>query len=1242
MPWTQLDNRPGTIGVEPAPKPEPVDLASPSVGEVWGAAFRQDNTVGSAAASKMWAADLDTITPGLDPWEKAKGTILQSYPDRLATIFNQQAFDALAAQIEMEEQDRRTLAAAGWGGTVAQIAAGVLDWPTLIPAGRLVQAGRLGYSVGRSAAVVGAATAGAVGAQESVLQATQEARPMAQSAIAVGGGALLGGLLGAGGAKLLDNLAWNNAAKALEREVYAPGPLASDVAEAEMKGLVSEAARAQPPTAPASAGAAAVDAPSLEGLAVYGNVARAAANVTAQLNPLLRALTSPSAETRNILLNLMENPVYLKANYGGQASARAVETIVKAYEGAHTRATEEMRADWIEARKAGDTITWDEYRSRVGQAMRTGDVDGGGSDFVTQSAQRWRSQVFDPLKQKAIDAGLLPEDVSVETAQSYFTRMYNVPKIEAREEEFKQIIREWARDEIERQSEQYAAQIGKKSSSLQAEIDDLEMSMLRRAEDAKRREAGGEIAVDPETERQIVKAVDYIRAKTKGPEPETLIQFLHRRGGLFDEHGKLEAIGISNKTRPGFIRKQKQTLFNKSGGLGLDTAARMAWDEGFIRSTERPTVNDLLDHLADDFGGRRRVVRESDAAAAADADVFDQVVADLERIGVDVGVRHQAFSTADDLKNLAKRVSESLNAKDRATVANLKKALADLQRQADDAKSLPEGEMASYIEEVVSSIYNKITGRTVDTQGESPFRIVANTRGPMKERTFAIADEKIAPFLLDDIEMVGRRYTRVMGADIELSNASRRLGGDGKPDLKAMVAKIRADYEKLRSGVTSEKELAKLSARERADIRDLEAVRDMLRGQYLAQQNASGWAKVVNAAMTFNYLRTMGGVTISSLTDVARPIMVHGLRRWIGSGVKPLVTNLKGFKMATKEAKLAGVVGERVKNATLATYAELTDPYSTHSPFQRFLDNTARMFSRATLMPLWNDFQKSFASVITQNRILENAAGWAKLSKKEMAYMNFLGIDQPMAERILSEFSAHGETIDGVRAANTDSWTDDIAREAYRAAIAKDVDSIIVTKGIGDVPLFARTPTGRALLQFKGFALAAHQRAFIRGMQEDQAAMVSGLIASTTIGAFIYYLKTWEAGRIEDLSDNPGRFLAEGLDRSGMFPLMFEINNVAEKIGAPGIYSALQAAFPDKTQKQPASRYATRSVVDSYLGPSVGAAKDVVDLAAAGVKADLTPADISAMRRMTPGASLPWVRTAIDNSIVPWLKESVE
>lgn len=77
---------------------------------------------------------------------------------------------------------------------------------------------------------------------------------------------------------------------------------------------------------------------------------------------------------------------------------------------------------------------------------------------------------------------------------------------------------------------------------------------------------------------------------------------------------------------------------------------------------------------------------------------------------------------------------------------------------------------------------------------------------------------------------------------------------------------------------------------------------------------------------------------------------------------------------------------------------------------------------------------------------------------------------------------------------------------------------------------------------------------------EDVAStrLIGGVAGMATIGAFLYALKQIESGR--PISDNPGTWIAEGLDRSGIFTAAFEIDNALEKAGASGGARSTSAA----------------------------------------------------------------------------------
>ncbi|MBX3583665.1 MAG: hypothetical protein KF810_17400 [Rhizobiaceae bacterium] len=644
------------------------------------------------------------------------------------------------------------------------------------------------------------------------------------------------------------------------------------------------------------------------------------------------------------------------------------------------------------------------------------------------------------------------------------------------------------------------------------------------------------------------------------------------------------------------------------------------------------------------------LVKRVDAIKRLDAEggANDEILAELAAKEIELG---QVRADIEGLKTKADRL-EPMQPKVKSEIPEF----------------LSPQDRADYVNQIVDDIFNQLTGRA--RQGMPSYDMVMTARGPLKERTFNIPDELIEDFLEQDIELIARRYARVMAADVEMTRMDKRLGGPGKPDLVGQVDRVRADYAQLRDNLNASDldEPAKARARlelkkmEARDLEDLGSVRDILRGQYKMDSQHTNFARVMNLAQSFNFMRSLGGVLASSLADAVRPPMTHGMLRYMGEGIAPLVTNLKGVKLAVADAKLMGAVTERVLQSRLATMAELNDPYAQNSPFERFVANMANTFSKATLLPFWNDMHKSIASVLVQNRVLKNAMlDYDKLDSGEKKYMGFVGIDAHMAERIARQFDEFGDVTGNVHVPGIERWTDDGARRAFAAAVNKDVDGVIVTKGVADVPTFAHTPGGRALLQFRTFALASHQRVLMRGMQESQSRFFTGIVGMMAFGMAAYAFKQFESGR--EFTSNPGTWVAEGLERSGIFSIAFEINNTWEKLGGPGFFTlaslAGKTANPEADMKQPASRYANRDAFGALLGPSFQLGTDAAQLLGIPARAtqgdvDLKPADINRATSMVPFYTLPYWRWFMEGGfglqwneggfqgVEPALKQAVE
>lgn len=540
-------------------------------------------------------------------------------------------------------------------------------------------------------------------------------------------------------------------------------------------------------------------------------------------------------------------------------------------------------------------------------------------------------------------------------------------------------------------------------------------------------------------------------------------------------------------------------------------------------------------------------------------------------------------------------------------------------KELTDAKTIRE-----FADDAANAVYDKLTGRTFDEAvSDIPDWIVPVTRGPLKERTFNIPDALVEKYLHSNIRDVAQKYARTMAADVEMT---RKFG---RADLRDQIQRIVADYEDMRGKVQTAKTveeiravagdapgvldaakakmgktnveavrssvLAALQKGERSDLEDIKALRDLVRGSYGRGQNET-FKRISNAATAYNYLRLMGGNVIANMSDVYRPAMVHGLLPYLRDGILPLVTNLKAIKMSVAEARKAGLVAERILHSRLMSLAEVGDRYAENTAFERLLQNGTKIASRWNGILHFTDFNQAVASVLTQDRMIN-----AMMKGKEARYLAYLGIDENMAGRIAKQLEKHAENIDGVWVAHTDKWDDPSGAlsRAYRAAMRKDVDSIIVQRSAGDVPLFANTPTGKMLLQFKTFNLAAHQRVLIRAAQESPANFISGLVGMTSLGIMASYLRALRGGedrwkKFEEAAQNPGYLIGEGLDLSGLFTLGFEPVNIAEKVTkVNAVKDPLKAAFGDAGVGE-SQRYASRGVIASFLGPTASS----LDLAA--------------------------------------------
>ncbi|MDN3720003.1 hypothetical protein QW131_14415 [Roseibium salinum] len=89
------------------------------------------------------------------------------------------------------------------------------------------------------------------------------------------------------------------------------------------------------------------------------------------------------------------------------------------------------------------------------------------------------------------------------------------------------------------------------------------------------------------------------------------------------------------------------------------------------------------------------------------------------------------------------------------------------------------------------------------------------------------------------------------------------------------------------------------------------------------------------------------GVMLTSVTDAARFIGVHGLRATMREALPALISNLKAAKISRGDARDLGAITEVVLQSRLASLADLSDPYRYGSSYERFLSNASNVFFKS-------------------------------------------------------------------------------------------------------------------------------------------------------------------------------------------------------------------------------------------------------------------------------------------------------
>lgn len=484
--------------------------------------------------------------------------------------------------------------------------------------------------------------------------------------------------------------------------------------------------------------------------------------------------------------------------------------------------------------------------------------------------------------------------------------------------------------------------------------------------------------------------------------------------------------------------------------------------------------------------------------------------------------------------------------------------------------------------------------------------------GPLAGRELAIPDNVLEDFLINEPESVIRQYTRHMSARIELV---KRFGDESLDDALTEVDDKwnRMIIEAKDAGASNRKISGMERARDR-DKTDLTIMRERLLNRYgIPEDPGSFFVRAGRAARNLNTVRLLGGMTLSALPDLARPLWRYGFNDYMKT-MRALITSPDFRNMAKADLRRFGVALDLVLDSRMRAIANLDyNPYGV-TRFERGLEKMAtgagRMdspipdFGRMSGMTYWNTSMKMLVGVMSQDGLLKKAMQPHKYAKD----LKRAGISPEMARRMLDQYKKFGKMDNGLRIGNTADWKDVEAAEMFEMAILKEADSVIVTPGILDRPRFMSHEYGKVIGQIRSFIFAATNRQLLTGMAQADHRVLQGIFASTVMGMFSLAVKGMVAGKT----------LEEVIGEDGMDDFIYR---AAVQSGSIGVGSELAEMAMSATEEN-ASQWSTgNKAIRMAGGPTLGLALDGLGVAYG---------DMHALRRTIPYNNLAYIRYLMD------------
>ena len=323
------------------------------------------------------------------------------------------------------------------------------------------------------------------------------------------------------------------------------------------------------------------------------------------------------------------------------------------------------------------------------------------------------------------------------------------------------------------------------------------------------------------------------------------------------------------------------------------------------------------------------------------------------------------------------------------------------------------------------------------------------------------ADGTRVDFIETDLDMIIRNYSNKMAPQIVMAQRF------GDRFMEGRRAEIREYYinkyidpllDKLKTAKGTEskklnKEIEKHFNRLERYLDNHRDVRDRVLNQFDIANPSGINTRITEGLRNWTSLAYSGMFLLSSLPDAARPMMSYGFRNMVDV-VGAKYFDMSAWKYATKELQeVSGIFADMVNNSGMRRVVDQGDMagMGKRTAFERGLQTLQGPAYLANLLTPWTYKMKQWTGLIAQHLIVKYSVDLANgtISKANRSMLSNMGIDERAARRIASmPYQRSGKAY----LMNVTDWDDEPLKDLVGTILTREIERVMILPNVGDKP----------------------------------------------------------------------------------------------------------------------------------------------------------------------------------------------